>query len=308
MSVASKIAKTEKFNSLINVRISIKSMLMIWVSVGVIATIIMAVVGLRSNNHLAQTQAVKLGAVQQIESNAHQVSNILNDFISRQSDILAARSRGELAEVSARTDLEEKFQQSRQTLLVNLQDNSAGKNLISQLEDAYRTFIEADDRLYAQTSEMLTLKESIGKQAAAVDAIVNNMQNTADGITGKISFATKSAKRQVSKIVNTLSTSSASGEQVRKFTDTVKNAFLGNQADIQQVSNDIRAGVPKLATLARLIMLEDSADLLTSIKDNEINQLAQLILAALNTLRGKLSSEDELTAQVEELESDFKKL
>jgi methyl-accepting chemotaxis protein len=308
MSVVSEIVKTEKFNSLINIRISIKSLLVIWVSVGVIATIIMAVVGLSSNNHLAETQAVKMGAVQQIESNAQQVSNILNEFISRQSEILSARSAGELAEVAPRAALEEKFQLTRQTLEVNLGNNASGKNAISQLEEAYRKFIAADDRLYEQTSEMLTLTEGIGKQAATVDAIVNNMQNTADGITGKISFSTKSAKRRVSRIVNSFNSGSVSGDQVRNLADTVNNAFLGNQADIQQVSNDIRAGVPKLATLARLIMLEDSADLLTSIKDNEIRQLAQLILDALNTLRDKLNAEDELTALVESLERDFKKL
>jgi methyl-accepting chemotaxis protein len=308
MSVASTLQNKTNYGSLINIHLRIKSMLILWVTAGVIASMVLAGVGLQSNTHIAETQAVKLDTVQRIESGAQHLSNILNEFTSRQNEILAARTENDLVAVPARIDIEKKFQLSIQDLSAELQDSAAGKEIISQLEQAYNAFIGADDELYQYMFNLLTLKEHISGQAENVDKIATNMQNIADGITGKISFATKSAKRRVQQIAEKLHGAAVNTDQVRQLTYTVNNAFFGNQADIQQASNDIRAGVPKLATVARLIILEDSTDLLTSIKDNHIKQLVQLIHAAINTLRGKLETGDDLAGEIEALESDFNRL
>lgn len=173
--------------------------------------------------------------------------------------------------------------------------------ILDKLDRTYQNFLDIDNRLFGKTKAILTLKEQLGKKSKMIDETVQDIQNTAESISGKVNLATMRIRRRVRQVVNNLD----EGDQLRSL---VSELIMGRQADIQQSSNDIRTGVASLATLSRQIMLEKNSDILTSIKGNQVVQIIQLINGTLDSLGKNSEGFPELLSLTQQLSSSFSNL
>lgn len=288
--------------------ITVKSLLTFWVAVGILASIILVIVGIVSNNKLASSQEHLLYNIVEIESASRGISLALNQITVRQTKILSAKSLSDLDSVPDRRPLEEKYQSHRNLLNRLAVNNEQGATTLQNLDMAYEAFTQADSQLLEKTHQLLSYQKDSEQKAREIDDAVNNIQNIADSISGKVNFTMTSAKRQVRRILQRMDEGTASKTVMGIFRKIISSAFLGQQAEVQRASADLRAAVPKLATLTRLIIVENRLDTLTSIKDNQLKQLVQHADEALESLADNESIDGELKDQVSILKKEFETL
>lgn len=281
-------------------KLTIKSMLVIWAVTGIAAVVVLGGAGIFSNDRLSTNQDRLIGTFP-FEEASRNVSVIVTDLIVRQSRILASGSTGELKAVPSRKPLEEAFEKERGKL-GGLEKTVPGvKAVLEKMDGANRSFLKLDAALYEKTMNILSLKERLKERGKAIDAAVREIQNTAEGITGKINFTATQGKLKIRRVIN-------NPEKSEEFRGLVSDFLLGKQADIQQQSGEIRTRVTSLATLSRQIMLENSGDVLRSIKDNEMAQDIQQVRQTLDSFKHSFEGNAELQSLTENLRGSFNRL
>ncbi|MCP4287689.1 MAG: methyl-accepting chemotaxis protein [Gammaproteobacteria bacterium] len=120
-------------------------------------------------------------------------------------------------------------------------------------------------------------------------------------------FQSKRAKRRIRRLIEKIgeSTDQAAFIQLR---DQVAKHLLGQAANLQQASNRIRTGVTSMGMLGRELMLVDNADLLTSIKDNRIAQISQMVQKSMALVDTNTTDNAEVQELVKQLKTEFGQL
>ncbi|MFT5116895.1 MAG: methyl-accepting chemotaxis protein [Kiritimatiellia bacterium] len=273
-------------------KVTIRATLIAWVGLGALSAILLAATGLTSNQELAKNQEKVTEIALPLERVTRALGTTITYFIRRQTEVLMAETSEALSSVIPREELEANFQEQQAQLLLLNDQHADGIVAYDRLARSYNEFLVVDSQLYTITEKKLQLKAALAKHASKIDIAVDKIQNAADGISGKINFASKRASRKIKRLAKKIPQELILFEDLQPvldFRQAVEKGIFGTQANAQKHSADIRAGVPRLATLARQVMLENNADTLTNIENNLIKQLTVSIQSSLEGLATTIS-------------------
>ena len=292
----------------INTSVKVKTLLAFWVAIGIASSTILVVIALLSNKRLADSQEELLYNIVEVESASREISVALNKFIIRQTQILSAKSVSDLDAVTDRKHLEENYQTQRKNLDHFAVNSKQGADTIKNLDSAYEAFIRSDNILMEKSRQLLTMQSKSAAKAGNIDAAASRIQKTADNISVRVDHTMNSSKRQVRRLLKTIDERKINETVLGILRKIISSAFLGKQAEVQKASANLRAAVPKLATLTRLVMFENTLENITNIKKNQINPTIQLASEAISSLQENDSLDGELHELVNTLKLEFNSL
>jgi K+-sensing histidine kinase KdpD len=148
---------------------------------------------------------------------------------------------------------------------------------------------------------LLEINEALLLRVKMIEARVAEAQRVTEAISGKVNLAIKRTKRRMRRVL------SGKGND-EELQDLVEKLLVRGQEDIQQASNDVRAGMDALPAMALNMMLAHDVDTLRSIKGNQSDQLITRVEKSLDVLGEKLRASpeyQEASSQVYNVIRDF---
>ncbi len=292
-------------------KFTIRTTLVLWVGLSALSVIGLSIAGLMSNHLLSETQAELTERALPLENVSLNMGLDLINYMRRQTEILSAPDSKALAVVDSRDSLDSIFTSQLEQLRALIGKDTSNQKTYQQLSNAYRNFLVADDKLYTAISDSLRLQQRLDEQTKSIEHAVESIQNNANAVAGKINFDVQRAKRKIKRSIKKLPSQILSAEDLQsyqQFQQLVEDSIFGSQANAQKFSADIRANVVMLATIVQQVKLEKSADMLTSIESNRVNQLVKATDDAIVGLSKSLEYNNALKSQVAALQDEFENL
>ncbi len=283
------------------IRLSIRGVLGAWIVVGGAAILLLVVAGLTSTSRLAGQQDELLRGLVPAQAANHGVALALGEFLNRQTAILAAPDADAVDAIGGRDELEALFAGQRETLAAIAADNSDVDAAAQRLDAAYADILDTDTALLESRRRSLVLSRQLTGLAARVDATAAEIQEQADAIVGKLAFGAVMQKRRLKKALGAIEPDtfgSYDEAAVKQLEALVADSLEGDAASIQQASASLQSDSLALSAQARRMMLERSSDMLLSIRDNEITQLASRVTKTLDELAEASKTRDDLVEPV----------
>lgn len=229
-------------------RLTIKRMLTGLILTGVIATLLLAVIGLNSNNELMNHQRRLMKIVLPLDTAARSLKTAAEDFMIRNFAVRNAAQAEELEKLADRNPLEEAYAAGIRQLKKFAAAAGSDKKMsemIAQAEKVYQTALEKDAAIFEAARSSLQAEYLIKKNKAVPDRTAERLHKTLEAWSEK----------------------------------------LGDASPIQKTVRDFRLAVALLTHYGHQMLLTDEPEKITEIQDEKIAQIAESAETALRSMR-----------------------
>ena len=293
------------------INLTIKGLLFLWVSAAVASLLALVITSLSSYQNISANQQMLADRVLPLQKANREMERSLIGLLVRQEEVLTAKTTEELNRVSNR----ESFVLSFNTAMQQAKVVSEGRNDIQQplqsLHGSFEKFLAKDAALHQQVLKSLEIEEEQNEHTEEIAVAMKKIQETSEGIAGKINFAQKRVSRRIRKLYDKIKDLD-SREQLDNpqllwsFRDQVGEHFFSGTADLQKESETIRIGVAMMNALGLKLMKVTSVDMLNSIKGNQLVQWIQTLNASIDVLIEETKDNPELSELAASLRKEFK--
>ena len=281
--------------------ISTKRLLIILLLVGITAILVLSVAAGLTGKRLAKNNENLVAVALPLQAASNGLTTAVLGFIERQRAILSARLQPELEALEANVELKQHFNKELERLH-KFSGSVPGVSAIMATMDASQDeFLSADQALFYNAGLLLEINEALLLRVKMIEARVAEAQRVTEAISGKVNLAIKRTKRRIRRVL-----SGKGGDE--ELQGLVEKLLVRGQEDIQQASNEVRAGMDALPAMALNMMLAQDVDTLRSIKGNQSDQLVTRVEKSLDALGEKLRASPEYqesSEQVYDVSRDF---
>ncbi|MCH8507108.1 MAG: methyl-accepting chemotaxis protein [Ectothiorhodospiraceae bacterium] len=275
-------------------QLSIRGMLIGLVLAAVGGSIILAATGLLSNARLVAVQDYLLGDVLPQQSASRTMSNVMTEIGERHRALLMADSSGALTSVMPLSGLDQAFTQAGERLATHAAD-AESERLITAVNDSYAALRAADASLQAMREQDVALGAEMTERVREMDQLIRQVLVNAENMAGRVNLARVREQRSLRQQLEQV------GGDPRFLDPQVILGMLDGGLDISRISGEVQTVVALLADLGRRLQLVDNADLLVSLRFNEIAQEINRARQALGSIAGSTDANAEQRALAEEL-------
>jgi len=279
---------------------SIKGLLHLWSLATLITIAVIALVAFYTNNFFFATQQSLINSVLPLESASRQLSVTSAQFITRQQQLITSLSLDEVADLFPRSQLEEQFEQHWQHLETVVSQVDKGKVISAELQQSYQQFLAIDNQLFKTIEKRHQLTVLAKQQAAEIALIEQRLQNNIEAIVGRINLKLSRYKRNLRQSQN--------GVEQTIQTDVISVSMFNRHDDIQKLSQQLRLHVLNISQLTQKLMGATDADVLLSLRENNIRQQETSLKSILEQLQQLLADEQEILPLTVLLTDDIEKL
>ena len=177
-------------------KLSIKLLVALLASTGILACLAMAGLFSYSNSNVSHGQQ-RLIETTKIQDATSGIELALIGLISRQADVFVATGTSDIDELPSAEPMRGAFDNSLDTL--RQVDNNDIKETIASTETAYASFVESDQRLLDTTVTILTASEEIASRSQSIKKQLDELSTQSDALTGKLAFSVKRIKRRIAR-------------------------------------------------------------------------------------------------------------
>ena len=185
-------------NTFSQVRISIKLLVSVLVTVGILACLTLSGIGLYSNSRLEQSQQSLLDNVS-IQSEIEKLYAAMTGLSERQSSVIVASTAEKLASVPSRSALEESFDRAVSDLSDKSTHNSAVTDALGPVLEAYQAFLQADTLLLDVSSNIISAKSTLDNESVKVNTEIGEIIAVAEAMDKKVHLDAKEKKREITE-------------------------------------------------------------------------------------------------------------
>ena len=295
------------------INITIKGLLILWVSTAIASLLALLITSLTSYQSISSNQQMLADRVLPLQQANQAFERSIMGLLARQEDVLTAKTVTEISRLDSRDELEQIFS----TAMQQAKAVSAGQENFQQplqaLHEAFGQFLSKDAALLQKVHKSLEIDEDQNEHTKEIEAAMKKIQVASEGIAGKISFTQKRVSRRIRKLYDKIKDIDYIEELddpqiLWRFRDQVGEHFLSGKADLQNESQTIRTGVAVMNALGLKLMKATSADVLNSIRNNQLVQLIQSLNAAIDVLSEETKENSELNQLTVNLRNEFNTL
>lgn len=280
---------TNSFN-----RFSIKALLNVWAGTGLLATIVLAGVaflsasqGKQSQNALANQGLGGLVVALEVEAAAF-------DQVMFQNDINIQDNSDALAQLAAQSGIGANLSQQLDQLPANSEADAVRAQILEGFSHLQRTSTE----LLTARQSMLALRAEQSAQVERLDTLSADLKQQIDQISGKLKLQDTLAKvglrRMLQAPFDDLYTAELAREQLL--------ARLSVNTSYAQRAATIVLHLTQLEAIARMMLLEQRADLLVSIEKNLLQPSVDALQADVQQLHDTLADNSRFSPNVKAIQ------
>ncbi len=276
-------------------QLSIRGMLIGLFVAAVGGSIILAATGLVSNARLVTVQDYILGDVLPQQAASRTMANVMTEFSERHSALLTAASSEELAAVTPLARLDRAFAEAS-TRLANHATDAESERLISQVGQSYTALQTADTSLQAIREQDVALGAEMNERVSEMDGLIRQVLVNAENMAGRVNLARVREQRALRQELAQV------GGDPRFLDPRLILGLLDGGLDISRISGEVQTVVALLADLGRRLQLVDNADLMVSLRFNQIAQEINRARQALASIAGSSDATADQRELARELE------
>lgn len=287
----------------IRTTLSIRFLVIMLASVGILASMILSLSTISSYRNLGveQGKLINISAIQQVSAN---VTESLVNFQSRQAEILATRSLEQLEAIHLNQNLIAQYQQASLSLRKLTTSNSQLKQVINTLDDHFQAYAQTDQLILQSTHKLLTEDRLLQQKVHEIDQHLDELDTLTGSISGKLRLAETRTARRLKQLLGTAAESSSNSNLSHQI-----NALVTRKESIQlETINQIQLMTLKLSTDIRLLLSAPGADMLFNLRNNKIIQNIDNTRQLVQKLGQSLESESELAELSNSLTGSLEKL
>ncbi len=250
----------------------------------VVGALVLAVTGWATNQQLINSQRHITNDVMPLQNASRNLVLTMGAFGQRHADLLAADA-SDIDQVTTQALLTARFDMAFDTL-------RSGKTAIEQrdqlakIDTDYQQLSASDTVLEQVRREELSLTVRMGERLAQMEAMIDKVMLSAENIAGRTALAQVRHERNQRELMMAW----REDGMTTLPTQLLDNMFEG-QADVGQLTGNVRMAVAKLSDLGRQITLADRRDALVHLRANEIAQQVMLARQSLNAIASASSTE-----------------
>jgi len=282
-------------------KFTIKKMLTLLVTLGVMSILVISLISISSNSMLLQSQRKATEKVTALEMAVKNIDGNISSYLERNGEISGARSLEELEQYVDRTGLDNEFNINLKELSLLTGGIAGIPPILDKLTAAYSKFIDIDALILDSARQEFAYEADLMALINQLDLIGADLQKNAEAISGKINIAAMKKSFGVRKYLN-------NEEQTGELREAVRELLSGDDTKAKKSIDDLRLAIASLTTFGRQVLLETNRDTITSIKSNKISQALALSESSINSLKSQLAGANELLEYVRRIEKSIKEL
>ncbi|WP_026285626.1 methyl-accepting chemotaxis protein [Vreelandella zhanjiangensis] len=275
--------------------LSIRAMLIALFLAAVVGALVLAVTGWATNQQLINSQRYITNDVMPLQNTSRNLVLTMGAFGQRHAALLAADASN-IDQVTAQALLSSRFDKAFDTLR-NGKTAIEQRDQLATIDTDYQQLIVSDTVLEQVRREELLLTAQMKERLAQMEEMIDKVMLSAEDIAGRTALAQVRHKRNQRELMMAW----REDGMTTLPTQLLDNMFEG-QADIGQLSGNVRMAVALLADLGRQITLAESQDALMHLRANEIAQQVMLARQSLNAIANASSTEVEQRVLIGELD------
>ena len=260
-------------------QLSIRAMLLGLFGTAIVAALLLAAVALVSNARLVNTQDYILGEVLPNQIARTDIGNIMAGFGERHAELIGAERAQGLDDAIQLAELERDYQAASADLEQLAAEDERAAELAASLDTGYTTLVDADRALEETRRHYLQLLEEIEAQVATMDDHIGTVLVQSERMAGQATLRRVRQERELRGELERV------GGDVRALPPMLVEGLIERRLDIVRLSGDIQVAVANLAGLGRNLRLINDPFMLTSTRQNEVNQQLNLALQSAAQIR-----------------------
>ncbi|RFA32617.1 hypothetical protein CAL65_19285 [Alkalilimnicola ehrlichii] len=150
--------------------------------------------------------------------------------------------------------------------------------MLRDLDEGYRVLTTADASLASIRHRLLELDQALDNQIAAMERLSGQVLTSAENMAGRATLERVRERRELRSQLALV------GDDPARLPPEVIARLMEGRLDVPRISGEVQTVVVLLADLGRQLQLADSADLLVSIRYNEIVQEINRVRQALASI------------------------
>ncbi len=283
------------------VKLTIRTMVRILVVTGLLVVALLAAVSIYSNNELLKSQARLTDTVIPLETANRNIRLAMARFIERQGRIIGTDKKTEIEALQNRSGLETAFTVSLDQIRTLLSAHGDMKAEIQNLSNAFQgRFLVKDAEIIEARKNALELTARIREQVERLDKIGNQLQASAERMSGQINFEVRKEKIAMRQYM-------ASEDRSREMRQAVAELLEGDLTLTQQACNNLRIAVTSLVSQGSRLLTSD-LETINDIRSGAVAESGRQVKKALDDLEGGLKSASDLLKKVDDIRNSFTRL